>query len=72
MTYGEAKAAVDKAVEAVRAYKKAKRATASTNPTLDRILDEELNKASKQILIEAYEVGMSGKVCGTCNGTGRV
>jgi hypothetical protein len=82
MTGEEVKAAIQKATEAVREYKKTKNIKQASPKTdspflrLTRILEEiqenDLSESVKELIKESYEVGLAGDACPTCNGTGRV
>jgi hypothetical protein len=73
MTLEEVKEAVESALQAIREYKIQNRTkTANARPSLTESLEkEDLEKSVKELIKEAYEVGMAGELCKRCHGTGR-
>lgn len=81
MTTNELKAVIQKATEAVREYKKQKNVKqASLKSDLPRIRltglleenrEKDLSESVKELIKEAFEVGLAGEPCPVCRGTGR-
>ena len=74
----EVKAAIQKAREALREYKRGKVMRFDENPieravrVLNEMQEGEISKEVKELVKESFEMGQAGDVCPTCGGTGRI